>query len=83
MAVVRFQVVAISAAFALCTAMNPALAQKSYDNGVSDTEIKIGNILPYSGPNSAYAVIGKTRRLFRQGQCRGRHQRPQDQVHLV
>ena len=59
MAVVRFQVAVISAAFALCTAMNPALAQKSYDSGASDTEIKIGNIMPYSGPASAYAVIGK------------------------
>jgi branched-chain amino acid transport system substrate-binding protein len=60
MTVVRFQVVALSAAFALCTAAsNPALAQKSYDNGASDTEIRLGNIMPYSGPASAYAVIGK------------------------
>jgi len=59
MAVVQFQIVMISAAFALCTAMNPALAQKSYDSGASDTEIRIGNIMPYSGPASAYAVIGK------------------------
>jgi branched-chain amino acid transport system substrate-binding protein len=64
MAVVRFQVVAISAAFALCTAMNPALAQKSYDSGASDTEIKIGNIMPYSGPASAYAVIGKAEEAY-------------------
>ena len=64
MAVVRFQVAAISAAFALCTAMNPALAQKSYDSGASDTEIKIGNIMPYSGPASAYAVIGKTEEAY-------------------
>lgn len=60
MAVVRFQVAVMSAAFALCTAMgNPALAQKSYDSGATDTEIKIGNIMPYSGPASAYAAIGK------------------------
>jgi len=35
-------------------------AQKKYDTGVSDTEIKIGNIMPYSGPASAYGIIGKT-----------------------
>jgi branched-chain amino acid transport system substrate-binding protein len=40
-------------------AITPALAQKKYDTGASDTEIKIGNIIPYSGPASAYGVIGK------------------------
>jgi len=38
----------------------PAIAQKKYDDGASDTEIKIGNTNPYSGPASAYAAIGKT-----------------------
>jgi ABC-type branched-subunit amino acid transport system substrate-binding protein len=38
----------------------PTLAQKKYDTGVTDTEIKIGNIMPYSGPASAYGIIGKT-----------------------
>jgi ABC-type branched-subunit amino acid transport system substrate-binding protein len=37
-----------------------AIAQKKYDTGATDTEIKIGNIMPYSGPASAYGVIGKT-----------------------
>jgi branched-chain amino acid transport system substrate-binding protein len=37
-----------------------AYAQKKYDPGATDTEIKIGNIMPYSGPASAYATIGKT-----------------------
>jgi branched-chain amino acid transport system substrate-binding protein len=37
-----------------------ALAQKKYDTGATDTEIKVGNIMPYSGPASAYGVIGKT-----------------------
>ena len=65
MTVVRFQVAAFSAAFALCTAMgNPALAQKAYDNGASDTEIKIGNIMPYSGPASAYGAIGKAEEAY-------------------
>ncbi|MBR0691889.1 ABC transporter substrate-binding protein [Bradyrhizobium lablabi] len=36
-----------------------ALAQKKYDTGASDTEIKVGNIVPYSGPASAYGVVGK------------------------
>ncbi|MGY4327763.1 hypothetical protein ACVWWG_002180 [Bradyrhizobium sp. LB7.2] len=85
MTAVRFQVAALLAAFILCTAMSgPALAQKKYDSGASDTEIKIGNIMPYSGPASAYAAIGKAEEcLFQQDQCRGRHRRPQDQVHLL
>jgi branched-chain amino acid transport system substrate-binding protein len=41
-------------------ASGTALAQKKYDTGATDTEIKIGNIMPYSGPASAYGVIGKT-----------------------
>jgi branched-chain amino acid transport system substrate-binding protein len=42
----------------------PALAQKAYDNGASDTEIRIGNIMPYSGPASAYAAIGKAEEAY-------------------
>src|SRR5687767_9619965 len=38
----------------------PAVAQKKYDPGASDAEIKIGNTNPYSGPASAYGTIGKT-----------------------
>ncbi len=38
----------------------PVSAQKKYDVGATDTEIKIGNINPYSGPASAYGQIGKT-----------------------
>jgi branched-chain amino acid transport system substrate-binding protein len=41
-----------------------ALAQKKYDTGASDTEIRIGNIMPYSGPASAYGVIGKTEEAY-------------------
>jgi branched-chain amino acid transport system substrate-binding protein len=44
---------------AATTAM-PALALKRYDTGASDAEIKIGNIVPYSGPASAYGTNGKT-----------------------
>ena len=35
------------------------MVQKKYDTGATDTEIKIGNIIPYSGPASAYGVVGK------------------------
>ncbi len=48
----------LSAAVAICA--TPATAQKKYDVGASDAEIKVGNIMPYSGPLSAYATIGKT-----------------------
>src|ERR1700716_2882997 len=51
----------VSAAFGLLAATSSGvLAQKKYDPGATDTEIKIGNIMPYSGPASAYGVIGKT-----------------------
>ena len=54
-----------SAAMALLAATSTcALAQKKYDPGASDTEIKIGNIMPYSGPASAYGVIGKTEQAY-------------------
>src|SRR5580700_494863 len=42
----------------------PASAQKKYDTGASDTEIKIGNVEAYSGPASAYGVIGKTEEAY-------------------
>ncbi|MGC2777731.1 MAG: ABC transporter substrate-binding protein [Bradyrhizobium sp.] len=41
-----------------------AFAQKKYDTGATDAEIKIGNIMPYSGPASAYGVIGKTEEAY-------------------
>jgi branched-chain amino acid transport system substrate-binding protein len=44
----------------IAIAAGSATAQKKYSPGASDTEIKIGNIVPYSGPASAYGVIGKT-----------------------
>jgi branched-chain amino acid transport system substrate-binding protein len=45
-------------------AATPGLAQKKYDPGASDTEIKIGNIMPYSGPASAYGEIGKSEAAY-------------------
>jgi branched-chain amino acid transport system substrate-binding protein len=38
---------------------SPAMAQKKYDPGATDKEIKVGHIGPYSGPASAYGQIGK------------------------
>jgi ABC-type branched-subunit amino acid transport system substrate-binding protein len=46
------------------TGLVGASAQKQYDVGVSDTEIKVGNVMPYSGPASAYAAIGKTEAAY-------------------
>jgi len=55
----------LSAAFGILAATSSGvLAQKKYDPGASDTEIKIGNIMPYSGPASAYGVIGKTEEAY-------------------
>ena len=45
-------------------ATQSAYAQKKYDTGVTDTEIKIGNVEAYSGPASAYGVIGKTEEAY-------------------
>jgi branched-chain amino acid transport system substrate-binding protein len=54
-----------SVAFALLAASTGgALAQKKYDAGATDTEIKVGNIMPYSGPASAYGVIGRTEAAY-------------------
>src|SRR5258705_9096115 len=49
-----------TAVIAFAAMSGSALAQKKYDTGATDTEIKVGNIMPYSGPASAYGVIGKT-----------------------
>ena len=48
-----------ASALALFSGSSAALAQKKYDDGATDTEIKIGNTNPYSGPASAYGTIGK------------------------
>ena len=56
----NFKLAPIAALLAAALASPAALAQKKYDPGASDTEIKIGNTNPYSGPASAYGTIGKT-----------------------
>jgi branched-chain amino acid transport system substrate-binding protein len=57
----KLLIAAVAIAF---TSTGGALAQKKYDSGASDTEIKIGNIMPYSGPASAYSVIGKVEAAY-------------------
>jgi branched-chain amino acid transport system substrate-binding protein len=59
----RAAAVAVAAAVGF-VACGGALAQKRYDIGATDTEIKIGNIIPYSGPASAYGMIGKTEAAY-------------------
>jgi branched-chain amino acid transport system substrate-binding protein len=65
MPVIQLRLAAFSAAIAVLAATSSgALAQKKYDTGATDTEIKIGNIMPYSGAASAYGVIGKTEEAY-------------------
>ncbi len=54
------KLVPVAALLAAALASPATLAQKKYDPGASDTEIRIGNTNPYSGPASAYGTIGKT-----------------------
>ena len=54
----------VLAAVAFAFASQLASAQTKYDMGASNSEIKIGNIMPYSGPASAYGAIGKTEQAY-------------------
>src|ERR1700759_379242 len=51
-------------AVAIALSATPASAQKKYDAGATDTEIKIGQTVPFSGPASAYATIGKAQAAY-------------------
>ena len=66
MPVIARRLAIASTALALFAAASGAVlaADKTYDTGATDTEIKIGNIMPYSGPLSAYAQIGRTEAAF-------------------
>jgi branched-chain amino acid transport system substrate-binding protein len=65
MPAIHLRLGAFSAVLAmLATASAIAAEPAKYDTGASDTEIKIGNIMPYSGPASAYGVIGKTEQAY-------------------
>src|SRR3978361_1766370 len=53
-----------AAAVAMALSASSAFAQKKYDTGATDTEIKIGQTVPFSGPASAYATIGKAQAAY-------------------
>jgi branched-chain amino acid transport system substrate-binding protein len=55
---------AAASALAIALSVLPASAQKKYDIGATDTEIKVGQTLPFSGPVSAYATIGKAQAAY-------------------
>jgi branched-chain amino acid transport system substrate-binding protein len=63
MSTVRF-IACASVAACTALALPSALAQKKYDPGASDTEIKVGQTMPYSGPASAYGTIGKAEAAY-------------------
>src|SRR5471030_3453630 len=68
---------AAAALIGAAIAASPAAAQKKYSPGASDTEIKIGQTNPYSGPASAYAANGRTEAAYfamlnEQGDINGR-----------
>src|SRR6202142_4212004 len=76
MSIPRF-IAYVCAALSLTIASPTTYAQKKYGPGASDTEIKIGQTMPYSGPASAYGTIGKTevayfKMLNEQGGVNGR-----------
>ncbi len=56
---IKLLAVSTSVAAAVALAAGPSVAQKKYGPGVTDKEIKLGHINPYSGPASAYGTIGK------------------------
>ena len=73
----RLSAAGIALAWAVAAASAPAFAQKKYDTGASDTEIKLGQTMPYSGPASAYGAGGLAelayfRMLNEQGGINGR-----------
>src|SRR5690349_13812253 len=55
---------ATATALTLALPISAASAQKKYDPGASDTEIKVGQTMPFSGPASAYSSIGKTQAAY-------------------
>src|SRR5262249_20218081 len=72
----------ITPALGLLLAGGVAFAAGQYGPGSSDTEIKLGNTMPYSGPASAYGAIGKAEvGYFQHDQRARRHQRPAYQFH--
>jgi branched-chain amino acid transport system substrate-binding protein len=65
MFITRRAAVASAALVVLAATSSATFAgDKTYDLGATDTEIKIGNIMPYSGPASAYGIIGRTEAAY-------------------
>jgi ABC-type branched-subunit amino acid transport system substrate-binding protein len=64
MILTRRAAVASAALIILAATCAARAADKKYDTGATDTEIKIGNIMPYSGPASAYGIIGRTEAAY-------------------
>jgi branched-chain amino acid transport system substrate-binding protein len=60
----RITMISATALVAALALAGPAAAQKKYSPGASDSEIKIGNIMPYSGPASAYGTIGRSEAAY-------------------
>lgn len=60
----RISRLALVSVAALALSATAAVAQKKYDTGASDTEIKIGQTAPFSGPASAYATIAKAQAAY-------------------
>jgi ABC-type branched-subunit amino acid transport system substrate-binding protein len=58
------KIISVAAAVAIAMSITAAHAQKKYDTGASDTEIKVGQTVPLSGPASAYATIGKAQAAY-------------------
>ncbi len=55
---------AAASAIAVALSVSSATAQKKYDAGATDTEIKVGQTVPFSGPASAYATVGKAQAAY-------------------
>jgi len=53
-----------TSAIAVALSISSAAAQKKYDAGATDTEIKVGQTVPFSGPASAYATVGKAQAAY-------------------
>ena len=53
-----------ASAITVALSVSPAAAQKKYDAGATDTEIKVGQTVPFSGPASAYATVGKAQAAY-------------------
>jgi branched-chain amino acid transport system substrate-binding protein len=62
----RDKVLSLTAVSAIAVALSVsfAYAQKKYDSGAADTEIKVGQTVPFSGPASAYATVGKAQAAY-------------------